>query len=127
MFIFISVYIKQGGEVESRGGVVVLESSPASSTARYWHATPLERRRSNPDSRADIVKCVEYKPSVYGRYDTHPRSVCDLIPTGVVRRDYAGEEYVATVCLEVNPHHKPVGVMSSLEPYTEKQFDIAKV
>ncbi|CAB3248939.1 unnamed protein product [Arctia plantaginis] len=124
----ISLYIKQGGEVESRGGVVMLESSPVSSTARYWHATPLERRRSNPDSRADIVKCVEYKSSAYGgaRYDTHPRSVCDLIPTGVVRSDHAGEEYLATVCLEVNPYHKPVAVMSSLEPYTEKQFDIAK-
>lgn len=39
-----TVYIKQGGEVESRGGAGVIESSssPVSPLASYWRAPGLE-------------------------------------------------------------------------------------
>lgn len=38
MILWWSVYIKQGGEVESRGGAGALESTPDS----YWRAPPLD-------------------------------------------------------------------------------------
>lgn len=44
------------------------------------------RRQSTPDSRADIVRCVEYKDSLLSprRYEAHhvttTHAVCDLIP-----------------------------------------------
>ncbi|KAL0869001.1 hypothetical protein ABMA27_007322 [Loxostege sticticalis] len=110
----LSLYIKQGGEVESRGGVGMLESSssPVSPVTSYWRAPGLEsptginRRQSTPDSRADIVRCVEYKDSVLSpaRYDhrltTH--AVCDLIP-----RAAAQPEYCARVCLELGVRPAP--------------------
>ncbi|XP_026494310.2 uncharacterized protein LOC113399404 isoform X1 [Vanessa tameamea] len=90
----LSLYIKQGGEVESRGGAGLMESnsSPVSPLTSYWRAPGLEsparlhRRQSTPDSRADIVRCVEYKDSLLSphRYEAHhvttTHAVCDLIP-----------------------------------------------
>ncbi|CAG9789418.1 unnamed protein product [Diatraea saccharalis] len=94
----LSLYIKQGGEVESRGGVGGLESSssPVSPIASYWRAPGLEspsrihRRQSTPDSRADIVRCVEYKdgtlsPQYESRCVTTTQAVCDLIPRAAER------------------------------------------
>ncbi|CAB3259978.1 unnamed protein product [Arctia plantaginis] len=126
----ISLYIKQSGEVESRGGIVILESgsSPVSSSARYWRPMPIERRQSNPDSRADIVRCVEYKPSVYGmpRHNTNTHAVCDLIPTNVGNAGCSGNGYMATVCLEPNKRRKPVPSVPCLETYSVKRFDTPK-
>ncbi|XP_028031387.1 uncharacterized protein LOC114243933 isoform X1 [Bombyx mandarina] len=100
----LSLYIKQGGEVESRGGVGIFEStsSPVSPISSYWRApglespTRLHRRQSTPDSRADIVRCVEYKCPVRG--PSGGQAVCDLIPRG---------EYDARVCLELGVMRPP--------------------
>ncbi|KAJ0173542.1 hypothetical protein K1T71_010691 [Dendrolimus kikuchii] len=138
----LSLYIKQGGEVESRGGVGVLEtsSSPVSPVSSYWRAPGLEsparmhRRQSTPDSRADIVRCVEYKDSILSphRYESHlttTRAVCDLIPHPPPQ-----PEYMARVCLELGvlntpPREAPTPLLTcsvDFEPYTEKHFDTAK-
>ncbi|XP_053613958.1 uncharacterized protein LOC128677270 isoform X1 [Plodia interpunctella] len=130
----LSLYIKQGGEVESRGGVgIESSSSPVSPVTSYWRAPGLEsparihRRQSTPDSRADIVRCVEYKDSMMSphRYDHHltTHAVCDLIP-----RPPSQPEYMARVCLELGvlntpPRETPAPLLTcsvDFEPYTEK-------
>ncbi|KAG6457700.1 hypothetical protein O3G_MSEX010437 [Manduca sexta] len=149
----LSLYIKQGGEVESRGGVGALEtsSSPVSPVTSYWRAPGLEsparlhRRQSTPDSRADIVRCVEYKDSVLSphRYDSHvtTHAVCDLIPhtaphanPHVASHAPSHPEYMARVCLELGvlntpPPRDPAPLLTcsvDFEPYTEKRFDTSK-
>ncbi|XP_068619034.1 uncharacterized protein [Battus philenor] len=140
----LSLYIKQGGEVESRGGIGVLESSssPVSPVTSYWRAPGLEsparmhRRLSTPDSRADIVRCVEYKDSMLtphrfeSRHITTTHAVCDLIPQSPPQKDY-----IARVCLELGvvntppPRESPVPLLTcsvDFEPYTEKRFDTSK-
>ncbi|KAM3960477.1 LOW QUALITY PROTEIN: uncharacterized protein ACR2FA_005385 [Aphomia sociella] len=137
----LSLYIKQGGEVESRGGVGVLESSssPVSPASSYWRAPGLEsptharvhRRQSTPDSRADIVRCVEYKDSMLsphryeGRHVGTTHAVCDLIPHPPTQ-----PEYMARVCLELGvlnpPRETPAPLLTcsvDFEPYNEKHFD----
>ncbi|XP_072929769.1 uncharacterized protein [Epargyreus clarus] len=126
----LSLYIKGGGEVESRGGAG--SASPAS----YWRAAPLEsprmhRRQSTPDSRADIVRCVEYKDAILSpHYDHHvtTHAVCDLIP-----HVPAQPEYMARVCLELGvlnnppPRESPALLTCSVdfEPY-DKRLDASK-
>ncbi|CAK1583789.1 unnamed protein product [Parnassius mnemosyne] len=140
----LSLYIKQGGEVESRGGVGMLESSssPVSPVASYWRAPGLEspagmhRRQSMSDSRADIVRCVELKESMATshRYETRhittTHAVCDLIPNSPTQTDY-----IARVCLELGvvntppPRESPVPLLTysvDFEPYSEKSFDTSK-
>ncbi|KAL4717940.1 hypothetical protein ACJJTC_001358 [Scirpophaga incertulas] len=89
----LSLYIKQGGEVESRGGVLESSSGPVSPMASYWRAPNLEspskmhRAQSMPDSRADIVRCVEYRegtvsPDFEVQRQSTTQVVCDLIPRG---------------------------------------------
>ncbi|XP_061384385.1 uncharacterized protein LOC116773247 isoform X3 [Danaus plexippus] len=139
----LSLYIKQGGEVESRGGVGMLEntSSPVSPVTSYWRAPGLEsparlnRIQSTPDSRADIVRCVEYKDALLSpqRYDAHvgtTHAVCDLIPHTAPHRP----EYMDRVCLELrvlkNPPSEPVAPLLAcsvdFEPYTGRQLDTSK-
>ncbi|KAL4706993.1 hypothetical protein ACJJTC_019531 [Scirpophaga incertulas] len=92
----LSLYIKQGCEVESRGEVLDSSSGPVSPVASYWRApnlgspTRVHRRQSTPDSRADIVRCVEYKEgTVSPQFETRrlstTQAVCDLIPRGSER------------------------------------------
>ncbi|KAG7297833.1 hypothetical protein JYU34_018576 [Plutella xylostella] len=88
----LSLYIKQGVEVDSRGGVDILETSSQhlSPMESYWRAPDLgstdrmHRRQSEPDTRADIVRCVEYaERASRGRphlQATTTRVVCDLVP-----------------------------------------------
>ncbi|XP_075982923.1 uncharacterized protein LOC142981120 isoform X2 [Anticarsia gemmatalis] len=134
----LSLYIKQAGEVESRGGAVGTAescSSPVSPAVSYWRAHPLDsparlhRRQSNPDSRADIVRCVEYKGSILSPAHCAQAPVCDLIPARAAR------EYVATVCLELGARHEPTSTPPShpilphpvnFVPYTDKRVDTAK-
>lgn len=92
----------------------------------------IDRRQSTPDSRADIVRCVEYKDSVLSphRYETR-HAICDLIP-----HTPAQPEYMARVCLELgvlntppprDPLPAPILTCSvDFEPYTEKHFDTSK-
>ncbi|XP_045776830.1 uncharacterized protein LOC123875184 isoform X1 [Maniola jurtina] len=151
----LSLYIKQGGEVESRGGVGVMETtsspSPISPVTSYWRAPRLEspakmhRRQSTPDSRADIVRCVEYRDSLLSphRYDPHrittTHAVCDLIPHADLHTSplLPQPEYMARVCLELGvlkspptetPHpNAPLLTCSvDFEPYTDKHFDTSK-
>ncbi|XP_049877958.1 uncharacterized protein LOC126375149 isoform X2 [Pectinophora gossypiella] len=145
----LSLYIKQGGEVESRGGVLESSSSHVSPIASYWRAPGLEspariqRRLSTPDSRADIVRCVEYKDSILSphryeaRHVTTTHAVCDLIPHNVHTNPQP--EYMARVCLELGvlntpPTRHPLPATSpaplltcsvDFEPY-DKRFDTAK-
>lgn len=125
----LSLYIKQAGEVESRGGAVhVLEScsSPVSPTLSYWRARPLDsptrinRMDCNSDSRADIVRSVEYKHTTVSPRGCSQMPVCDLIP---VR---APQQYRATVCLELAPSHQVVTCTKSIEPYSGTSADTSK-
>ncbi|XP_075983086.1 uncharacterized protein LOC142981224 isoform X2 [Anticarsia gemmatalis] len=129
----LSLYIKQGGEVESRGGATMDSSStPVSPAAMYWHDASLEstatmyRRQSNPDCRADIVRCVEYRDCVISpRRGERAGPVCDLIPARAPR------DYVATVCLELGARHEPppqtqVTCPLNFEPYSDKNLDTPK-
>ncbi|CAH2249812.1 jg6089 [Pararge aegeria aegeria] len=148
----LSLYIKQGGEVESRGGVGVMETasspSPISPVTSYWRAPRLEspakmhRRQSTPDSRADIVRCVEYRDSLLSphRFDPHrittTHAVCDLIPHADHHTSplLPQPEYMARVCLELGvlktpPSEKPSPLLTcsvDFEPYTDKHFDTSK-
>ncbi|CAH2094718.1 unnamed protein product [Euphydryas editha] len=137
----LSLYIKQGGEVESRGGLMESNCSPVSPLTSYWRAPGLEsparlnRRQSTPDSRADIVRCVEYKDSLLSprRYEAHhvttTHAVCDLIP----RNPQSPPEYRARVCLELGvlktpPTENPGPLLTcsvDFEPY-DKAFDTSK-
>lgn len=87
-----------------------------------------------PDSRADIVRCVEYKDSMLSphHYDSHvttTHAVCDLIPHAPPH-----PEYMARVCLELGvlntpPRETPAPLLTcsvDFEPYTEKRFDTSK-
>ncbi|KOB79202.1 Brain-specific angiogenesis inhibitor 1 [Operophtera brumata] len=97
-----------------KGGVGILEtsSSPVSPITSYWRAPGLEsparinRRQSNPDSRADIVRCVEYKDSILSPHRYEGRRLtthaCDLIPHTPVQ-----PEYMARVCLELGVLNTP--------------------
>lgn len=93
------------------------------------------RRQSTPDSRADIVRCVEFKDSVLtphryeSRHITTTHAVCDLIPQSPPQRDY-----IARVCLELGVvnspprRESPVPLLAcsvDFEPY-EKRFDTSK-
>ncbi|CAG4954425.1 unnamed protein product [Parnassius apollo] len=112
----LSLYIKQSGEVESRGGVGMLESSssPVSPVTSYWRASGLEspggmhRKQSMPDSRADILRCVEFKDVIAtphrheSRHITTTHAVCDLIPHSPPQT-----EYIARVCLELGVVNTP--------------------
>ncbi|KAG7297853.1 hypothetical protein JYU34_018598 [Plutella xylostella] len=82
----LNLYIKQGGEVESRGGAVDSSSSQISPVASYWQPHPLDstegmyRRMSTPSRRdCDIVRCVEYAECSARRVST-TRALCDLVP-----------------------------------------------
>ncbi|XP_026333388.1 uncharacterized protein LOC113240330 [Hyposmocoma kahamanoa] len=148
----LSLYIKQGGEVESRGGVLESSSSHVSPMTSYWRAPGLEsparlqRRQSTPDSRADIVRCVEYKDSIMSphrytsRHVTTTRAVCDLIPNSAraplpSHGPHPQPEYMARVCLELGVlntpplrHQPPAPLLTcsvDFEPY-DKRFDTAK-
>lgn len=96
------------------------------------------RRQSNPDCRADIVRCVEYKDSVLSphRYERHlatTHAICDLIPHTAIQ-----PEYMARVCLELGvlntprtpPRESAAPLLTcsvDFEPYTEKhRFDTSK-
>ncbi|CAH2045135.1 unnamed protein product, partial [Iphiclides podalirius] len=136
----LSLYIKQGGEAESRGGAGLLESSstPISPVASYWRAPGLEspsgmHRTQSPDSRADIVRCVEFKDSALTPHRFEPRNittthaVCDLIPHSPPQKDY-----IARVCLELGvantppPRESPVPLLTcsvDFEPYSETRFE----
>ncbi|KAJ2953412.1 hypothetical protein O0L34_g1002 [Tuta absoluta] len=141
----LSLYIAQGGEVESKGGVVESSSSRVSPVASYWRAPVLDhhsphtviRRVSTPDSRADIVRCVEYADSLPRSKRHEPRHVtttCDLINHHAARPPRG--EYMARVCLELGvidtspPRHQPLPAPTAplltysigFEPY-DKRFD----
>lgn len=104
------------------------------------------RRQSTPDSRADIVRCVEYKDSIMSphRYDsrhvTTTHAVCDLISHSArgplpTHGPHPQPEYMARVCLELGVlnspplrHQSPAPLLTcsvDFEPY-DKRFDTAK-
>ncbi|CAK1550457.1 unnamed protein product [Leptosia nina] len=121
----LSLYIKQSGEVESCAGADDTASSPL---AVYPHVldspNDIYRRRSNPDIRADIVRCVEYRELPSTRYDTNITRVCDLIS------HQAPKDYMARVCVELGVPEPavttPILTCSvDFEPYTER-FDTPK-
>ncbi|XP_045502504.1 uncharacterized protein LOC123699571 [Colias croceus] len=90
----LSLFIKQNGEAESRGGMGFLETSSSQATpmSTYWRfesPSKINRKLSSPlqeDGRADIIRCVEYKTPSHGRSIT--TQACDLIP------DYIGSSYI---------------------------------
>lgn len=100
------------------------------------------RRQSTPDSRADIVRCVEYRDSNLSphRYTPHrittTHAVCDLIPHADHHTSplLPQPEYMARVCLELGvvktpPTEKPAPLLTcsvDFEPYTDKHFDTSK-
>ncbi|CAK1550456.1 unnamed protein product [Leptosia nina] len=96
----LSLYIKQGCEVESRGGMGLESSSPITPMSSYWRfESPSKIRNlsslSQEDSRADIVQSVECKAAVlntqkYGPNQVTTRALCDLIP----QPDHLGTAYV---------------------------------
>ncbi|KAF9406668.1 hypothetical protein HW555_013034 [Spodoptera exigua] len=97
----LSLYIRQGREMECRGAVGSLEcsSSHVSPANTYWRATPLQsplhRRGSSGACVADIVRCVEYKQALLPPRNVHTRTLCDLIPIG------GAEPRVSRVCVEL--------------------------
>ncbi|KAI8424906.1 hypothetical protein MSG28_006826 [Choristoneura fumiferana] len=88
-------------------------------------------RQSTPDSRADIVRCVEYKDSVLSphRYERHPtRAVCDLIPRAPAQPSTWPESASSSASsTPPRPGTRPLLTCSvDFEPYTTKRFDTAK-
>ncbi|KAF9415439.1 hypothetical protein HW555_006861 [Spodoptera exigua] len=98
----LSLYIRQGREMECRGAVGSLEcsSSHVSPANTYWRATPLQsplhRRGSSGACVADIVRCVEYKQALLPPRNVHTRTLCDLIPIAG-----GAEPRVSRVCVEL--------------------------
>ncbi|CAH1637838.1 unnamed protein product [Spodoptera littoralis] len=97
----LSLYIRQGREMECRGAVGALEcsSSHVSPANTYWRATPLQsplhRRGSSGACVADIVRCVEYKQALLPSHNVDTRALCDLIPIG------GADPHVSRVCVEL--------------------------
>ncbi|KAF9824347.1 hypothetical protein SFRURICE_002842 [Spodoptera frugiperda] len=97
----LSLYIRQGREMECRGAVGSLEcsSSHVSPANTYWRATPLQsplhRRGSSGACVADIVRCVEYKQALLPSHNVDTRALCDLIPIG------GAKPHVSRVCVEL--------------------------
>ncbi|CAF4868074.1 unnamed protein product [Pieris macdunnoughi] len=112
----LSLYIKQSGEVESCAGAEASSSSPIATYPHVLDSPSIYRRRSNPDIRADIVRCVEYRDHSV-RYDNSVTRVCDLIPHPA--------PHVARVCVEMGATTPILTCSVDFEPYT-KRFDTSE-
>ncbi|CAH1637841.1 unnamed protein product [Spodoptera littoralis] len=131
----LSLYIRQGREMECRGAVGSLEcsSSHVSPANTYWRATPLQsplhRRGSSGACVADIVRCVEYKQALLPPRVTETRALCDLIPTaGGAGSCMGNQSHVSHVCVELRvlPTSPPIPAESHKQPYTGDSSDTPK-
>ncbi|KAF9791477.1 hypothetical protein SFRURICE_005378 [Spodoptera frugiperda] len=131
----LSLYIRQGREMECRGAVGSLEcsSSHVSPANTYWRATPLQsplhRRGSSGACVADIVRCVEYKQALPPPRVTETRALCDLIPTaGSAGACASNQPHVSHVCVELRvlPTSPPLTTESLTQPYTGDSSDTPK-